>query len=123
MDPLTRINGTGPHDPEGSARPVGFCVLVTARAADVVVAPQGDLDLATTPELEAVLVAQTGRVVVDLRGVSFADATALHALLRAEARSQQNGRNVAFIAGEAVSRLIAAVGLSDPLTLAPPAAS
>jgi anti-anti-sigma factor len=81
-----------------------------------VVAPRGELDLATAPELEAVLLAQTGRVVVDLRQVTFADAATLHAL----ARSRQNGVNLGFVAGRAVSRLIEAVGLADPLTLVAP---
>ena len=114
-------NGAGPHGREPSAeRDLDFRLLVTAGANATVVVPQGELDLSTTPELEAVLTAQTGRVVVDLRKVSFADATALHALLRAEARSRQNGMHLAFIAGPAVSRLIEAVGLQDPLNFVPP---
>lgn len=123
MDPLTQTNGARPHSREPSAEhELDFRLLVTAGANGTVVVPQGELDLATTPALEALLIAQTGRVVVDLREVSFADAIALHALLRAEARSQQNGMRLAFIAGPAVSRLIEAVGLPDPLTLvAPPA--
>jgi hypothetical protein len=40
-------------------------------------AQQADDEIvATTPDLEAVLTAQSGRVVVDLREVTFADATA-----------------------------------------------
>jgi anti-sigma B factor antagonist len=121
MDPLTQTNGAGPDSREPSAEhELDFHLLVTAGANGTVVVPQGELDLATTPELEALLIAQTGRVVVDLRKVSFADATALHALLRAEARSRQNGMRLAFIAGPAVSRLIEAVGLQDPLTLVAP---
>jgi anti-anti-sigma factor len=121
MDPLTQTNGTGPHGREPSAGPdLDFRLLVSASRDGTVVVPQGELDLATTPELEAMLIAQTGRVVVDLREVSFADATALHALLRAEAHSQQNGMNLAFIAGPAVDRLIEAVGLPDPPTLVAP---
>jgi anti-anti-sigma factor len=121
MDPLTQTNAAGPRGREPSAEcDLDFRVLVTASANGTIVVPQGDLDLATTPELEAVLIAQTGRVVVDLREVSFADATALHALRRAEARSRQNGMHLAFIAGPAVTRLIEAVGLQDPLTLVAP---
>ena len=99
-----------------------FCIVVRARGNATHVVPQGELDLATAPELEDVLIAQSGPVVVDLREVSFADATALHALMRADERSRQNGMNVAFVAGHAVQRLIDAIGLSDPLTLIEPAA-
>ena len=98
-----------------------FCIVVSARGNATLVVPQGELDIATTPDLEAVLTAQSGRVVVDLREVTFADATALHALMRADEHSRQNGMNVAFIAGHAVQRLIDAVGVRDPLTvIAPP---
>ena len=99
-----------------------FCIVVSARGNATLVAAQGELDIATTPDLEAVLSAQSGPVVVDLREVTFADATALHALMRADERSRQNGKNVAFIAGHAVKRLIDAIGLSDPLTLIEPPA-
>jgi anti-anti-sigma factor len=99
-----------------------FRLVVSARGNSTLVVPQGELDLATAPELEATLVEQSGRVVVDLRQVSFADATALHALMRVDERSRQNGMNVAFIAGHAVQRLIDAIGLSDPLTLIEPPA-
>lgn len=117
------INRTGPHSQEPSAeRDSYFQLLVSASGGGTLVVPQGELDLATTPQLEAVLIAQTGRVLVDLRKVSFADATALRALLRAEAHSRQNGMNLAFIAGPTVSRLIEAVGMPDPLTIVEPPA-
>jgi anti-anti-sigma factor len=113
-----------PVSPDGQEPPAApqpaFELVVTADAAGTLVAPRGELDLATAPELEAVLLAQTGRVVVDLRQVTFADAATLHALERAEARSRQNGMNLGFVAGRAVSRLIEAVGLADPLTLVAP---
>jgi anti-anti-sigma factor len=87
-----------------------LCIMVSTRANATLVVPQGELDIATTPDLEAVLIAQSGPVVVDLRAVTFADATALRALMRADKRSRQNGMNVAFIAGHAVQRLIDAIG-------------
>jgi anti-anti-sigma factor len=102
--------------PPSAAPQPAFELEVTGIGEATVVAPRGELDLATAPELEAVLLAQTGRVVVDLRQVTFADAATLHAL----ARSRQNGVNLGFVAGRAVSRLIEAVGLADPLTLVAP---
>jgi anti-anti-sigma factor len=97
-----------------------FCIVVSAHGNATLVVPRGELDIATTPDLEAVLIAQSGPVVVDLREVTFADATALHALMRADERSRQNGMNVAFIAGHAVQRLIDAIGVRDPLTVIEP---
>ena len=46
--------------------------------------PRGELDLATVPVLEAALVAQAGPVVLDLRGLTFVDATGLRLLIQAE---------------------------------------
>jgi anti-anti-sigma factor len=115
------LNGTAPSVRERRAGfEDDFCLAVIANAHGTVVVAHGELDIATAPKLEAVLIAQTGYVVVDLREVSFADASALHALLRAEACSRHNGDSVAFIPGAAVQRVIGAVGLTDPLTLAEP---
>jgi anti-anti-sigma factor len=116
MRPVMATTGAGAHEPSVAREPE-FELVVTAGSEGTLVVPRGDLDLGTTPELKAVLTAQTGPVVVDLREVSFADCSALHALVWAETRSQQNGMNLAFIAGPAVSRLIEALGLPDPLTL------
>jgi anti-anti-sigma factor len=115
------LNGSGP-DPRSRHAEFDddFCLAVVANAHGTVVVAQGELDIATTPRLEAVLIAQTGYVVVDLREASFADASALHALLRAEARTRVNGDSLAFIPGAAVQRVIGAVGLTDPLTLVDP---
>jgi anti-sigma B factor antagonist len=94
--------------------------VLSADRGGTLVVPTGELDLDTTPELEAVLVAQEGRVVVDLRELTFADATGLRALLRAEARCRNNGMNLAFIRGPAVQRLIDIVRLSNALTFTAP---
>jgi anti-anti-sigma factor len=123
VSPLTAIGEADPRErdaPDG-ADPL-FRLIVRSRGKGILLVLQGELDVATTPELETSLVAPSGRrVVVDLREVSFADATALRALLRAEARSRQNGRNLAFIAGDAVQRLMDVLGLQDALTfIAPP---
>jgi anti-sigma B factor antagonist len=100
-----------------------FWVVVTAGAGGTVVLPHGELDLATAADLEAVLVAQTGRVVVDLRGLSFVDASGLRVLLEAQARSRQDGMALRFVAGEAVRRLFQHAAVPDPLTyIEPPVA-
>ena len=59
----------------------------------VVLAVQGELDLADAPELARELsdAEVSGRVIVDLRGVEFIDASALRTLLEANSRCTKNG--------------------------------
>ena len=112
-------------DEQGSAEPLDepdFRVVVSERANGTLVVLHGDLDLATGPQLEAVLVAQTGPVAVDLRELSFIDLSGLRALLKAEAESRQDGQNLRFIPGRAVRRLFALADMPDKLTyIEPPA--
>ena len=99
-----------------------FRLVVSGRVEGTLVVPQGELDLATAPQLEAVLVAQTGPVAVDLRELSFVDASGLRVLIEAEAHSRQNGMNLRFIAGPAVRRLFELADEPDQLTyIEPPA--
>ena len=117
------LNGAEPHHRSRSdGLDDDFRLAVVADAHGTVVVAGGELDIATAPQLEDVIEAQTGYVVVDLREVSFADASALHALLRAEARSRHNGDSVAFLPGGAVERVRGVLGLADQLTLAEPPA-
>ena len=51
--------------------------------------PEGELDLGTAQDLEAVLATQSGPVVVDLRKLSFVDLTGLRVLSEADARSRR----------------------------------
>jgi anti-anti-sigma factor len=71
-----------------------FRVLVSEHATGTVVVPEGELDLGTARDLEAVLATQSGPVVVDLRKLSFIDLTGLRVLLEADARSRQDGMNL-----------------------------
>jgi anti-anti-sigma factor len=118
------MNVTDPEE-TGVTEAVGpqFQVVVTAGANGTVVLPCGELDIATAADLEAVLLAQSGRVVVDLRELSFVDARGLRVLLEAEARSRLDGMNLRFVAGEAVRRLFEHAGLPDELSyIEPPVA-
>ena len=116
------MNVTDP-DKQPSVAPLDepdFRLIVSGRADGTLVVAQGELDLATAPELEAVLMAQTGPAVVDLRGLTFIDASGLRVLLKAEAHSRQNGHHVKFIAGWAVRRLTSVAGVRDELTYIEP---
>jgi anti-anti-sigma factor len=69
-----------------------------------------------------VLAAQSGPVTVDLRHLSFIDASGLRILMEAEAASRRDGMNLRFVAGEAVLRLVEFAELPDGLTYVDPAA-
>jgi anti-anti-sigma factor len=111
------MNVTDPDEP-GVAESLEpeFRLVVTTRAGGALVVPHGELDLATAPELEAALLTQTGPVVVDLRRLSFVDASGLRVLVEAEAHSRRDGMNLRFIAGPAVRRLFELAAAPDPLT-------
>jgi anti-anti-sigma factor len=97
-----------------------FQIVVSEHAAGTVVVPVGELDLGTAPGLEAVLATQTGPVVVDLRELSFIDLTGVRVLLKADARSRQDGMNLRFIPGPKVRRLLKIAELPDLLAYEEP---
>ena len=97
-----------------------FRVVVSEHAAGTVVVPEGELDLDTAQDLEAVLATQSGPVVVDLRKLSFIDLTGLRVLLDADARSRQDGMNLRFIPGPMVRRLLEVAELPDRLPYVQP---
>ena len=97
-----------------------FRLIVTTRAGGALLLPHGELDIAVAPQLEAALSAQRGPVVLDLRELTFVDATGLRVLMDAEARSRQDGMKVRFIAGDAVRRLFDVAAVPDPLTYVEP---
>jgi anti-anti-sigma factor len=97
-----------------------FRVVVSEHAAGTVVIPEGELDLGTAQDLEAVLETQSGPVVVDLRKLSFIDLAGLRVLLDADARSRQDGMTLRFIPGWMVRRLLEVAELPDRLAYVEP---
>jgi anti-anti-sigma factor len=115
------MNFSDPDDQGAVTRYSGdFRVVVSEHAAGTVVVPEGDLDVATAHDLEAVLATQSGPVVVDLRKLSFIDLAGLRMLLEADARSRQNGMNLRFIPGPMVRRLFELANLPDRLAYVEP---
>ena len=108
--------------PAEAMRAVAFRVEV-ARGRDTVrVCPVGDLDLASIDRvrerLGEAIEAGTGRVILDLRGVTFADSSALHLALDAHGRATRTGIAFAIVAGPpGVQRTFDVAGLSDRLPL------
>lgn len=98
------------------------------------VALRGELDLATAPQVAEVLdglapdAGGVRHIVLDLRGLTFMDASGLHELVRQNNHARQNRHNLAVVRGrEAIDRrltLTAAdeilVLVDDPADLAPP---
>jgi anti-sigma B factor antagonist len=85
-----------------------------------VVEPSGELDLATSPDLEACLdnVFESGkrRVIVDLGEVSFIDSTGLRALCKAQKRLAEAGGTMVVVCGDTnVRRVFDVSGLVDVL--------
>jgi anti-sigma B factor antagonist len=89
----------------------------------------GELDIATTPELEEALAriekGAPKQIVLDLRGLEFLDSTGLRALVGADARAREADRRLSIVRGpDAVNRIFAVTRLDERLDIidAPPAA-
>jgi anti-anti-sigma factor len=72
-----------------------FELSVRAEPHGTVVTVSGELDVASSHELERELARQeTALVVVDLRRLTFIDSTGLGVLVRAHQRAQEQGRRI-----------------------------
>jgi anti-sigma B factor antagonist len=77
-------------------------ISATQNDREVMIALEGELDLATSPQLEAACpeaARQARRVVIDLSGLSFIDSTGLRALLSANTSGQREGLELTLIRG------------------------
>jgi anti-sigma B factor antagonist len=89
--------------------PEALHVDVAHRGRRTLVTVRGELDLATARKLERVLAAQArhdGPFVLDLRGLSFIDASGLGVLLRANADARHRRTELQLSPGDAVIRLL-----------------
>jgi anti-sigma B factor antagonist len=102
-----------------SHSPIDFFVDVTVDASTrtTFVAPHGELDLATRPELEEALADALGharRVVLDLRGLSFIDSSGLRVLVDTELRARATDVGFAIRDGTpVVAHVLQITGLAD----------
>jgi anti-anti-sigma factor len=90
------------------------------RAAVIVV--RGELDLATSPELEQQLEQVWGSgtelLVLDLRELEFMDSTGLSIIVKAHQRLTEAGRKLSLVRGsQQVQRLLDLTGVSERLQL------
>lgn len=98
----------------------GFTIDCRQWPGGIHIAPHGELDLATVPALDALLEkaqARRGwRVLVDLRKVTFLDATAIRCLMRANERAEATGSALEIVRGPGqVQHTVEVAGLGEEL--------
>ena len=104
------------------ARPQPFAVDVQRGNAVAIVRPRGELDLGTVETLRAALegIESAGRVVLDLRGLSFIDSTGVHLLVALHQHAQRDGFQLTLVAPAApADRAIQLCGLDQTLPFVP----
>jgi anti-sigma B factor antagonist len=81
----------------------------------------GELDIATTPELERTLLEpqlQTHLVVLDLRELAFMDTSGVHAIVNASIRARKAGHRLVLVHGSPdINRLFTMTGSSDDVEI------
>ena len=102
-----------------------FDLRVARNGHSVHLAPSGELDIATTPELEQALAEATvdavAEIVLDLRELTFMDSTGLRALAQANSRAEECGIALSIIRGSRqIERVLEISGLGAMLPLVDP---
>ena len=102
------------------ALPPPFGCTVLAEAGVVTVAPTGELDLATSPLLDAAMSYQRDlgidTLVVDLSGVSFIDSSGVHLLLRWAQDAARGSLDLRVLPGpERVQKVFELTGVLEAL--------
>jgi anti-anti-sigma factor len=99
-----------------------FGVEVRDGGQVVVIGVSGELDLASSPELEHELARSTASgaelLIIDLRRLEFMDSTGLSVLVRAHQKATQGGKRFAIVKGpQQVQRLLSLTGVAERLTV------
>jgi anti-anti-sigma factor len=97
-----------------------FTCNVTPERDHVIVAPRGELDMATVgavdQELQRLYDAGFRKIVLDLGGLSFMDSSGLHLVMRWAAQASSNGFELELERGtRAVQRVFDLAAVSDAL--------
>jgi anti-sigma B factor antagonist len=113
----------GDIDPFQAPEP--FRIDLEPHRETIVVAPRGELDVGSAPDLAEqlgeVLQAGFARIVIDLRGITFMDSTGLHVVLDAHTASRHAGVDLALIQGpSAVQRLFELTGTTTAMSFIEP---
>jgi anti-sigma B factor antagonist len=98
-----------------------FVCEVEEDAESAIVAAFGEVDLSTVGQIAAALGAEAtikSRVTLDLRGLTFMDASGVRAILAFQAQARRDGFAFAVVkAPPHVQRVLSFTGLSDQFTL------
>ena len=102
-----------------------FSVEVRDNGHAVVIGVTGELDLASSPELERELErgpsSDAELLIIDLRGLEFMDSTGLSVLVRAHQKATYGGKRFAVVKGpQLVQRLLSLTGVAERLTVVAP---
>jgi anti-sigma B factor antagonist len=113
-----------PESVSSNLAPASFEVKARTHRRTALVELRGELDLATVPQLAELLDGLTPdaeglrHIVLDLRGLTFMDASGLHELIRQNDRARQNRHNLAVVRGRtAIERLLALTAVAELLVL------
>lgn len=117
----------GPYDGRtGPARlllmdSTDFNVVVRREGAALIVAPEGELDMATVDSLREELERGPGDarfLVLDLRGLGFLDTSGLQLVFEQQRRAEEEGFSFVLVRGRRhVQRLFEIAGMNDRLTI------
>jgi anti-sigma B factor antagonist len=109
----------GDRFPPHMTRHVGFSIHTSEGGDGLVVRPEGELDLATSPELERLVLGRLdagGAVVLDLRGLEFMDSSGLRLVVMADMRARETGRRFTLVrGGDTVHRVFEITRMSERL--------
>jgi stage II sporulation protein AA (anti-sigma F factor antagonist) len=99
-----------------------FSVDVQDGEQAVLIVVSGELDLASSPELERELkhgtASEAELLIIDLRKLEFMDSTGLSVLVRAHQNATQSGKRFAIVKGpQQVERLLSLTGVAERLTV------
>ena len=99
-----------------------FSVEVQDDERAFVIGVSGELDLASSPELERELErgasSDVELLIIDLRKLEFMDSTGLSVLVRGHQKATQNGKEFAVVKGpQQVERLLSLTGVAERLTV------
>ena len=98
-----------------------FNVAVRREGAALVVAPEGELDMATVGSLRERLEVDLGGaryLVLDLRGLGFLDTSGLQLVFEQQRRAEREGFSFVLVRGKRhVQRLFDIAGMNDRLTI------
>jgi anti-sigma B factor antagonist len=105
-----------------------FTCEVRRNGGSAWVRPAGDLDLDTVHRVEAALAGLhdegSGRLVLDLRGLTFMDSTGLRLVIRWHTAAEDKGFEFAIVPGpEIVQRVFRLTGMEEHLKVAEPPAN